>query len=193
MENTDNTLREMQQQMQQLREKLANEKIVNDRMLRTSFRKTVNQLNTRTSLPIAMACAGLAFFPLLRYLGFSWYFLIFTDVMLLVAIVAMLLTRRHIPCLDNDLVTAASEITTFRKINADWIKYGIPCLVVWVGLLAWDVIKNVQLGRDNLYGFVGGAVIGLIIGGAIGLKNRREILNGSDELLDQIEELRRDA
>ena len=192
MENTDNTLREMQQQMQQLREKLANEKIVNDRMLRNSFRKTVNQLKIRSSMPIAMACAALAFIPLLRYLGFSWYFLIFTDVMLLVAIVAMLLTRRHIPGLDKDLVTAASEITTFRKINADWIKYGIPCLVVWLGMLVWDVAKNIPLGRENLYGFIGGA-LGLFIGGAIELKNRREILNGSDELLDQIEELRRDA
>lgn len=190
METNDNTLREMQQQMEQLRKMLNDQKIVNDRLLRNSFRKTVNQLKIKSSMPIAAGFAGLALIPALRYLGFSWYFLIFTDVMLLVAIVAMMLTRRHIPSLDKDLVTVASEITTFRKINADWIKYGIPCLVVWLGLLVWDVTKNIQLGGDNLYGFIGGCAIGLLIGGAIGLKNRRDILNSSDELLAQIDELK---
>lgn len=104
--------------------------------------------------------------------------------------VAMMLTRRHIPGLDKDLVTAASEITTFRKINADWIKYSIPCFVVWLGLLVWDMTKNVKFGGDALYAFIGGGVIGLLIGGAIGLKNRRDILSSSDELLAQIEELK---
>ena len=190
METNDNTILEMQRQMEQLRETLANQKIVNDRMLRNSCRKTVNKLKFKSSVPIAAGCAGLALIPAIRYLGFSWYFLIFTDVMLLVAIVAMLLTRRHIPGLDKDLVTAASEITTFRKINADWIKYGIPCLVVWLGLMIWEVTKNIQLGREELYGFIGGVVIGLLIGGILGLKNRRDILDGSDELLAQIEELK---
>ena len=193
METNDNTLLEMQRQMEQLREKLADQKIVNDRMLRNSCRNTVSRLQFKSSVPIAAAFAALAMFPALRYLGFSWYFLIFTDVMLLVAIVAMMLTRKHIPDLDKDLVTATSEITKFRKINADWIKYGIPCLVVWLGLLVWDVTKNIQLGREELYGFIGGVAVGLLIGGAIGLKNRRDILNGSDELLAQIEGLKKSA
>lgn len=190
METSDNTILEMQRQMQQLQEKLANQKIVNDRILRNSFRTTVSQLKIRSSIPIAMGCAGLALVPLLRYFGFSFFFLIVTEVMLLVAIVAMVLTRRHISCLDKDLVTAASEIATFRKINVDWIKYSIPCFLVWLGLLIWDATKNVQLGGEVLYGFIGGGVIGLLIGGAIGLKNRRDLLDGSDELLAQIEELK---
>ena len=190
METNDNTLLEMQRQMKQLQEKLADQKIVNDRILRNSFRNTVSRLQFKSSVPIAATFAALAMIPALRYLGFSWYFLIFTDVMLLVALVAMLLTKRYIPGVDKDLVTATSEITKFRKINADWIKYGIPCLVVWLGLMIWDVTKNIQLGREELYGFIGGVAVGLLIGGAIGLKNRRDILNGSDELLAQIEELK---
>ena len=190
METSDNTILEMQRQMQQLQEKLSNQKIVNDRILRNSFRQTVSRLKIKSAVPIAMGCAGLALVPLLRHVGFSFFFLIVTDVMLLAAIVAVMLSRRHIPGLDKDLVTAASEITAFRKINVDWIKYSIPCFVVWLGLLVWDVTKNVQLGGEALYGFIGGGVTGLVIGGAIGLKNRRDILDGSDELLAQIEELK---
>ena len=190
METNDNTLLEMQQQMQQLREMLNDQKIVNERLLRNSCRSTINRLRIKSSVPVIAGFAGLGLIPVLRYLGFSYYFLIFTGVMLLVAMAATMLTKKHIPSVDKDLVTSATEITKFRKINADWIKYGLPALAVWLGLLIWDVVKNIKLGGEELYGFIGGVVVGLLIGGALGLKNRRDLLNASDELLAQIEELK---
>ena len=61
-----------------------------------------------------------------------------------------------------------------------------PFLLVWLGILIWDVVKNLQLGGPELYGFLCGSAIGLVLG----LKNRRDILDASDDLLGQIEELR---
>ena len=51
MENTDNTLREMQQQMQQLREKLNKEQIINERLLQKSCRQTVDRLKFKSTCP----------------------------------------------------------------------------------------------------------------------------------------------
>ncbi len=42
------------------------------------------------------------------------------------------------------------------------------------------------------YGFLAGIVAGTILGGLVGFKLRRDQMNAADELLDQIEELRRD-
>ena len=42
-----------------------------------------------------------------------------------------------------------------------------------------------------LYGFIAGSCIGLVVGLVLGLKNRRDILEASDDLLGQIEELKR--
>ena len=43
---------------------------------------------------------------------------------------------------------------------------------------------------EKLYGLIGGIAVGLIIGGLLGWKNRRDVLDAADDLLDQIDELR---
>ena len=190
METTDNTLLEMQRQMQQLREKLESQKIVNERILRKSCRRTIDRLRVKSNAPIIAGIAGLALIPVLHQLGFSNLLLIVTGILMLAGITASLITKQYIPNLDKDLVTATTELTRFRKINADWYKYGIPFLLVWLGILIWDVVKNLQLGGPELYGFICGSVIGLVVGLVLGLKNRRDILDASDDLLGQIEELK---
>ena len=190
METNDNTLLEMQRQMQQLREKLDSQKIVNERILRKSCGRTIDRLRFKSNAPIVAGVIGLALIPLLHSRGFSNLLLIATGVFMLAGIVATLITKQYIPNLNKDLVTATTELTKFRKINAEWYKYGLPLLAVWLGILIWDVVKNMQLGGSELYGFIFGAVIGLVLGLVLGLKNRRDILDASDDLLGQIEDLK---
>ena len=193
MENTDNTLREMQEQMQQLRDKLNDQKIVNERMMQKSFNQTAGRLRFKANLPILFAVAAMLMAPSLVKSGVSEYFVIFTWVLMLVCIVATILTNRHIPSKDKDLVTAAEELTRFKKIHAEWIKFAIPMVIIWVGFLVWDVLRNWEFDRIAAIFFLAGIGAGIILGGAVGLKMRRDQLNAADELLEQIEELHRDA
>ena len=186
METTDNTFLEMQRQMQQLREKLESQKIVNERILRKSCGRTIDRLRFKSNAPIVAGLAGLALIPFLHHMGFSLLLLIATGLFMIAGIVATLITKQYIPNLNKDLVTATTELTKFRKINADWYKYGVPLLLVWLGILIWDVVKNLQLDGPELYGFICGSAIGLVLG----LKNRRDILDASDDLLGQIEDLK---
>lgn len=189
METTDKTLLEMQEQMKQLKEKLDSQKIVNERILRKSCGRTIDRLKFKSNVPIIAGIAGLALIPLLHHQGFSTLLLIVTGVLMLTGIVATLITKQFIPNLNRDLVSASTELTKFRRINADWIKYGLPALFVWLGVLIWDVVSNLPYSGSELYGFIAGATVGLVIGLVLGLKNRRDILDASDELLSQIEEL----
>ena len=193
MENNDNTLREMQEQMQQLREKLDSQKIVNERILKKSCSQTASRLRLKANLPILFGVAAMLMVPALREFGVSMEFLIFTWVLMLVCIVATILTNRHIPQMDRDLVTATQELTRFKKIHAEWIKFAIPMIIVWVGYLCWDLFRNGS-GIDPMlrYGFLAGVVAGVILGGLLGFKIRRDQLNAADDLLDQLEELHRD-
>lgn len=190
METTDNTLLEMQQQMQQLREKLESQKIVNGRLLRNSCRNSISRLKLKSSVPLIAGFAGLAMIPVLMELGFSDWFLAVTGLMMLTAIAVTLYVKRFIPRVDTDLLTSAEDVARFRKTNADWIKLGLPALVVWLVLFILDSWKNIPLVSENIYPFIGGVVTGLLIGVLLGLKNRRDILRASDELLSQIEDLR---
>ena len=193
MENTDNTLREMQQQMQQLREKLNKEQIINERLLQKSCRQTVDRLKFKSNLPIVFAIIAILCSPAYLSFGLSPWFLILTCVLMLVSIVATILTNRHIPQMDKDLVTATNELTRYKKIHAEWLKYSIPALIVWVGCLIWDFLRNQTISKVEFYGFIAGISTGLILGILLGLKVRRDQLNAADELISQIEELQKDA
>ena len=193
MENTDNTLREMQQQMQQLREKLNKEQIINERLLQKSCRQTVDRLKFKSNLPIVFAIIAILCSPAYLSFGLSPWFLIFTCVLMLVSIVATILTNRHIPQMDKDLVTATNELTRYKKIHAEWLKYSIPALIVWLGCLIWDFLRNQTISQMELFGFIAGISTGLILGILLGLKIRRDQLNAADELISQIEELQKDT
>lgn len=193
MENTDNTLREMQQQMQQLREKLNKEQIINERLLQKSCRQTVDRLKFKSNLPIVFAIIAILCSPAYLSFGLSPWFLILTCVLMLVSIVATILTNRHIPQMDKDLVTATNELTRYKKIHAEWLKYSIPALIVWLGCLIWDFLRNQTVSQMELFGFIAGISTGLILGILLGLKIRRDQLNAADELISQIEELQKDA
>ena len=192
MENNDNTLREMQEQMQQLRDKLDSQKIVNERILKKSCSQTASRLRFKANLPNLFGAAAMLMVPALREFGVSMGFIIFTWVLMLVCIVATILTNRHIPQMDRDLVTATQELTRFKKIHAEWIKFNIPMIIVWVGFLCWDLFRNGEIDPALRYSFMAGIGAGILLGGIVGFKMRRDQLNAADELLDQIEELRRE-
>ena len=193
MENKDNTLIEMQEQMQQLREKLDNQKIVNERILKKSCSQTASRLRFKANLPILFGAAAMLTAPSLLNLGISMAFVVFTWVLMLVCIVATILTNKHIPQMDRNLVTATEELTRFKKIHAEWIKFAIPMVIVWIGFLCWDLFRNGEMDPILRYSFLAGVGTGIILGGILGFKIRRDQLNAADELLDQIEELRRDG
>ena len=190
MENIDNTLLEMQQQLQQLKEKLDSQKIVNDQLLRKSCNNTMNRLRLKSNLPIVFGIAALLCSSSFINLGLSWAFLLFTDIMMLVCIVATILTNQHIPGVDKDMVTVTEELLKYKKIHAEWIKFALPVLAVWIGWLIWEVIKTQGLTGASRYGFLAGLSVGIALGLILGFKLRRDQLNAADELLAQLKELK---
>lgn len=192
MENTDNTLREMQEQMQQLREKLDNQKIINEQMMQKSCRQNASRLKFKANIPLFAGILAILLSPAYLEAGASMAFVIFTCILMLVCIVATILTNRHIPAMDKDLVTAASELTRFKKIHAEWIKVAIPMIIVWFGLLVWDILRQANVDQMEKYAFIIGILVGITLGTIVGLKLRRDQMNAADELLEQIEDLRKE-
>ena len=189
METTDNTLNEMQQQMQLLKDKLSKQTIVNEQMMRNAFGKGIKDLRSNYSVKTIAAIAGMLVCPSFYYLGCSLYFVIFGELMMLIALVATLYANRLIPRMDDDLLTAAGNLTRFRKINAEWIKYGIPTMVVWLGWLIVELFSGEEFTAGQAYAMIGGIAVGLTVGMCIGLRIRREIMRGVDELMAQIKEM----
>ena len=189
METTDNTLNEMQQQMQLLKDKLSKQTIVNEQMMRNAFGKGIKDLRSNYSVKTIAAIAGMLGCPSFYNLGCSLYFVIFGELIMLIALVATLYANRLIPRMDDDLLTAAGNLTRFRKINAEWVKYGIPTMVVWLGWLIVELFSGEEFTAGQAYAMIGGIAVGLTVGMCIGLRIRREIMRGVDELMAQIKEM----
>lgn len=190
MENTDTTLLEMQQQLQQLKDKLNSQKIVNERILRKSCNVTASRLRFKSNVPILFGVAAILMTPSLHVLGVSVPFLIFNVALMLFCIIYTIFTNRHIPSVDSDMVTAAEGLRKYKKIHADWIKFGLPMAFVWIGLLIWEAVRHGELEGPSLYGFLAGTAVGIVLGMLIGFKLRRDQLDAADELLRQIQELK---
>ncbi len=189
METTDNTLKEMQQQMQLLKDKLDKQTIVNDKMLRYAASKGINNLRIKSRIPYIAGVAAMLGVPSFYNLGCSLYFVIYSELMMLFCIGATIYTNSHIPNMEGNLVTAASQLTRFKKIHAEWLKIGIPLLTVWVSWLIVDMIRGAEMSTYEMLAMFAGIGVCLVIGLVLGLKVRRDVMNGADELIGQIKEL----
>ena len=191
METNDKTFLEMQEQMKQLRDKLENEKIINQRILSRVNNMTINRLRAKSNVPLLFGVAAILLAPSYLNLGASWISVIFTWVLMLICIVATLVCNSHIPRMDSNLVSAAEELTKYKKFHAEWLKFAIPAVILWLGVLVWDTLRGSELDQAETIALFSGIAVGVVLGCLVGFKLRRDQLQAADDLLDQIEELRR--
>lgn len=189
METTDNSLKEMQQQMQLLKDKLEKQTIVNEQMMRKAVSKGINTLRSKARIPYFAGLAAILCTPSFYNLGCSLAFLIYSEAMILFCMAATVYTNRHIPNMEDNLVNAASQLTRFKQIHADWLKIGMPLLLVWISWLTIDLFSRVDMATAELYALMAGLGVGLLIGLLAGFKVRREMMDGAEELIAQINDL----
>jgi len=191
METNDKTFLEMQEQMKQLRDKLENEKIINQRILSKVNNMTINRLRAKSNVPLLFGVAAILLAPSYLNLGASWISVIFTWVLMLICIVATLVCNSHIPRMDSNLVSAAEELTKYKKFHAEWLKFAIPAVILWLGVLVWDILRGTELDQAETIALFSGIAVGVVLGCLLGFKLRRDQIEAADDLLEQIEELKR--
>lgn len=190
-EDKDRIIIEMQEQLKQLKEKLEGQKIIDERLLRNAYRSNLSSLQKKARSEVALAVVAMVLCgSSFTLLDFPAAFIICTELMLLAALVATLVIVRWLPQMDSDLLTASEGIARFRMAYVNWIKYSIPVLILWIAYLVYVVLNLEILPMELKYSFFGGGAIGLVIGLILGLKQRREIISRSEELLEQIKDLR---
>ena len=61
--------------------------------------------------------------------------------------------------------------------------------MVWLGWLVTDLFRSVDMSSAEVYALMTGIGVGLLIGLAAGLKVRRDLMDGAQELIDQIKDM----
>jgi hypothetical protein len=186
---------DMRQQLNTLKKKLDAQEIVNDRLVRRSMRNEVNNITRRYYIIMAVSLLMIPYgywcFVVLSHLSLAFW--IGTSIFMLICGGATFYNCQKIS--DNDmmgrsLLEARKKVASAKKFEADWLKFGIPAVILW---LSWFFYELYQNNSDaTMEAFFWGGCIGAIIGAICGIKIHLKTQRQYQDIIDQIEDLTAD-
>ena len=188
-ENFD--LENMRQQMTTLKNKLNQQEIVNDRLIRRSMRNEVNTITRRYNIIMILAVLMVpyTYWVFVKLSGFSMTFWIGSSIFMLICAGATFYNTRKISdpdMMSHSLVEARKRVASAKKFDADWLKFGIPAVILW---FAWFVYEIYLQNHDLANGLFWGGCVGGIIGAICGIKFHFKTQRQYQDVIDQIEDL----
>lgn len=179
---------EMRSQLELLKNKIAQEEIVNDKLLRETMKFRLSSINKQVWIDVIGAVFGI-----FLYLGlFSFlpiWLLAFVVILLVADATATVLVHRPVReklIMNDDLKTVANKMRRLKKAYITILCVELPILIVFVALFLKEVVH--YFGNLPSKGIICGGIVGGLIGLAIGLMMFRRVLKNSDAIIKQIEE-----
>jgi hypothetical protein len=187
-------LEQMRSQIGMLKQKLEQQTIVNERHIRNSMKSKISDLNRTVRGTIFAGIFAVLFAPMTFYIqGCSLLFVIGTAVMLAVCLGLTIIQKinlgRMTDLSQSNLIETAERLSRTRTHYKEWYKIAIPMLLAWVGWMIYEMVNAIGIESPTAIGFYCGAGVGLIIGGVIGARINRKVVQQANEILAQIEEL----
>lgn len=191
MEENYRELEEMREQISVLKEKLAKETIISDRLLRESTKTKLFGIQRRAILQITAALMAAPFcFWAFSMNNHSLAFCIATSVMILFCAVMTVLMHARIStrtASNGSLVECLIQVKKLKKQYVDWYKIAIPMILLW---MSWLVAETLMMNSDKFTAIilVISMVIGAIVGGTIGFTIHKKVIDDCDDIIASIEE-----
>ena len=164
-----NEVDELRQQLAQFKQRLNQQEIVNDRLLRHSMNARLS-IFTKTS--VIMDAIGLLCMPFiliaLHAIGAPWYIGAFILLMVIIELAYNIAAHRQLQRLftdGNDLLTVRRGLLRFKRTERLWTLIAVPLIIVWLLAFYWQ--QGIFTGE-----LTGAAVSGLVtsaIGAFFGL------------------------
>ena len=186
----DKDFEEMRQQMNILKEKLQKQEIVNEKVFRRSTRKSLKGINRRYTF-VSILCILMvpySYWAFVKLTGMSIWLWLATCVLMLIAFVYTQYTGRFISSrvFENDLVQARAKVAKAKKLDHDWLKIGIPLIVLWLAYFGYEMYK-VTGGEDSIC-IVVMCVVCALLGGAVGLKIHFKNQDNYEQVIEEIDD-----
>lgn len=188
-------LEEMKIQIDNLKKKLEDQTIVNEKHIRNSFRRKISDINRTVTMTVIVGILALVYCTwFFHFKGLSLAFTISTGLMLAVCVLLTLFQKIRLSRIDisaGNLVETARDISKIRSHYKEWYKTAIPMIIIWVGWMTYEILTRFGMTPMTI-GFLSGAATGVILGGFIGGRINKKIINRAEELLGYIEELQKE-
>ena len=188
----DTQFEEMRMQMEMLKSKLDKQEIVNDRILRKSMKKNMNNITRRYTILVVLALLMIpyAYYVFVSMMGYSIGFWIATVVFMLICSGFTVWNGRDLytgNLMEKNLLEVRQKMALAKKRDNQWMLFGFPMLILWLAYFVYEVYQKggAEEVHTLLMASAFGGAVGLILGLTIHFKTQREY----QEIIDQIEEV----
>ena len=188
----DFELDEMRQQMAILKNKLDNQTIVNDRLIRRAVKNSVSTINKRYLVIsiIAFAMIPYGYWAFVKLNGLSISLWIAMSVIML-AVIGFCIYNGHEmrknDFVSDNLLDTKRKTLKAQKRDAMWPYFGIPVAIGWAACVGWEMTQKME--GDFLKYFIPWFIICVTAGALIGLKVHFKTQRHFRDILEQIEDV----
>lgn len=188
-----NELQEMREQLNILRDKLNNQQIVNDRLLRETMKGKVSGINKNEIRVIALGSFCCLIYPLLHYTsGVSWTTVIATILLMVFTIGATIYIHRPLHQTDlmsADLASVARIMARFKNQYRQYLHVVCPIIITpWLAWFCYDYTEVMGMQGASRWCVIGFLVCCGLCGFLIGYFWHRKTVNMAQDIIRQIEE-----
>lgn len=188
----NNDLKEMREQYNALKEHVDTQEIINDRLLRKTFKghiESIHSVGWTTGLAGLFVIIASPFaFHYNPAFNMSWAFVIATDIMMLVCMGFTYFWHRKMDTskiATQNLLEFAEEVKRLKLRYKMWMRMSFLIILPWLGWLCYEVYQKAD-SRELAIGFICAALIGAFIGMCIGLALDRKVLRHCNNIIDEL-------
>lgn len=189
----------MRSQMEDFKAQLERQKIVNDKFIISSMKKSMSWIRKYVYFEFCLIpFIAIGWFYAKEFAHLSWFNYAFFMAVTVIDVIADY--RINISALcdadysKNNLVTTITKLTHMKRLRVIQMVIAIPVLVVWLlwsGIEAWTHLPAdaPDFMRGGMYGGIAGGIVGSVAGIAIAFRIFLKMQRTNDEVIKQINEM----
>ncbi|WP_455062306.1 hypothetical protein [Prevotella fusca] len=201
METKHTEFEEMRQQLGILKNKLENQTLINDKLIRQSMLHKMSFMKKYTWFSfLVLLFIYYAYNEVRVMFNLSWWFYGATVIFMTfsVCLDAYINRFNKEAFLNGDLIATSLQMQRMKKLRKRSLLSGIFFMIIWV---SWFVIElyngsGAANGGENtsmFYGMIVGVGVGLIVGVAIGIWIYLRMQRINSDIIQQIDELKKET
>jgi len=185
-------LEQMREQLTLLKQKLNEQEIISDQLLRKVTSERISHLNRAIWIEGLTALFVITFGNMVFYQqGCSVYFLIGTTIFMIGCFLATIIPHHQIDrheIVNGSLVDVAKQVKKLHTFYHQWLYIAIPIFIIWFGWLVWELYKVNQGNMKPFFTLLVAVCIGGLIGGLVGYYQHKKYLKEMETIINSIEE-----
>lgn len=189
--NDFNELDEMRQQIKALKEKVERNGVLNEKLVKKSVQDKMKSIHNTVYRLFAMVLLATPLWLFIKYQhNLSWYYTIFTILMMLVSVFFdWYVNRIDVSRMGDDMKETANQLLKMKRQRALQEKIALfivlPVWSIWTGYEFYTNITDSTTATALFIGIAVGGIVGLIIGLSIYFRMQRK----NDEMIEQIKSI----